>query len=120
MVVVIGADVHKATHTLVAVDEVGKVLGQGVFQARREGHLKALGWARRSFKDTELVWAIEDCRHLNHATSPHDATSFTLRDSTITFYEDRPFPPDTVRALGRAGGGARRDVARPKSRAVDL
>lgn len=64
MVVVIGADVHKATHTLVAVDEVGKVLGQGVFQARREGHLKALGWARRSFKDTELVWAIEDCRHL--------------------------------------------------------
>ena len=64
MVVVIGADVHKATHTFVAVDEVGKVLGQGVFAARREGHLKALGWARRQFKDAELVWALEDCRHL--------------------------------------------------------
>ena len=64
MVVVIGADVHKATHTLVAVDEVGKVLGQGVFAARREGHLQALGWARRSFNAAELVWAVEDCRHL--------------------------------------------------------
>lgn len=64
MVVVIGADVHKATHTLVAVDEVGKVLGQRVFAARREGHLQALGWARRVFRDAELVWAVEDCRHL--------------------------------------------------------
>ncbi|MBD8060702.1 IS110 family transposase [Cellulomonas sp. JH27-2] len=64
MVVVIGADVHKASHTLVAVDEVGKVLGQGVFTARREGHRKALGWARHQFKDAQLVWAVEDCRHL--------------------------------------------------------
>ncbi len=64
MVVVIGADVHKATHTLVAVDEVGKVIGQGVFPARREGHLKALGWARHAFRDRETVWAVEDCRHL--------------------------------------------------------
>lgn len=65
MVVVIGADVHKATHTLVAVDEVGKVLAQGVFPARSEGHLKALGWARRQFAGEDLVWAIEDCRHLS-------------------------------------------------------
>jgi transposase len=65
MVVVIGADVHKATHTLVAVDEVGKVLAQGVFPARSEGHLKALGWARRRFAGAELVWAVEDCRHLS-------------------------------------------------------
>jgi transposase len=65
MVVVIGADVHKATHTLVAVDAVGKVLGQGVFSARSEGHVKALGWARRQFPGVELVWAVEDCRHLS-------------------------------------------------------
>lgn len=64
MVVVIGADVHKATHTLVAVDEVGKVVGQGVFPARREGHLRALGWARGTFAGVELRWAVEDCRHL--------------------------------------------------------
>jgi transposase len=67
MVVVVGADVHKATHTLVAVDEVGKVLGQGTFAARTEGHLKALAWAKRRFGSggVELVWAIEDCRHLS-------------------------------------------------------
>lgn len=63
MVVVIGADVHKATHTLVAVDEVGKVVGQGVFPARREGHLRALAWARRVC-GAQVRWALEDCRHL--------------------------------------------------------
>lgn len=67
MVVVIGADVHKQTHTLVAVDEVGKAVGQGTFQARRSGHLKALAWARRTFEGAEVVWAIEDCRHLSGA-----------------------------------------------------
>lgn len=67
MVVVIGADVHKHSHTLVAVDEVGKVLAQGTFTARHEGHLRALGWARSRFTDCEVVWAIEDCRHLSGA-----------------------------------------------------
>ena len=62
--VVVGADVHKRTHTFVAVNEVGKQLGQLTVAATSVGHLKALGWARREFGD-ELSWAVEDCRHLS-------------------------------------------------------
>lgn len=62
--VVVGADVHKRTHTFVAVNEVGKQVGQLTVAATSAGHAKALGWARREF-GTELVWAIEDCRHLS-------------------------------------------------------
>lgn len=60
--VVVGADVHKRTHTFVAVDGVGKQVGQMTVAATTAGHRKALGWARREFGD-ELTWAIEDCRH---------------------------------------------------------
>ena len=62
--VVVGADVHKRTHTFVAVDQVGRQLGQLRVEATSKGHAKALGWARREFGD-ELTWAIEDCRHLS-------------------------------------------------------
>jgi transposase len=61
--VVVGADVHKRTHTFVAVDAVGKQVGQLTVAATSVGHAKALGWARREF-GVELTWAIEDCRHL--------------------------------------------------------
>lgn len=62
--VVVGADVHKRTHTFVAVDEVGRVLGEKVVKATSEGHHQAVAWARARF-GTELRWAIEDCRHLS-------------------------------------------------------
>jgi transposase len=62
--VVVGADVHKRTHTFVAVDEVGRKLGEKVVDATTEGHRQAVRWARRQF-GVELVWAIEDCRHLS-------------------------------------------------------
>lgn len=62
--VVVGADVHKYTHTFVAVDQVGRELGQRTVAATSEGHAKALAWAREAFGE-ELIWAIEDCRHLS-------------------------------------------------------
>lgn len=62
--VVVGADVHKRTHTFVAVDQVGKQVGQITVEAVTAGHRKALAWARERFGD-DLVWAIEDCRHLS-------------------------------------------------------
>ncbi len=62
--VVVGADVHKRTHTFVAVDEVGRRLGEKVVTATTEGHGQAVQWARNQFGD-DLVWAIEDCRHLS-------------------------------------------------------
>jgi transposase len=62
--VVVGADVHKRTHTFVAVDEVGRKLAEKVVAATSAGHIEAVMWARERFGG-ELVWAIEDCRHLS-------------------------------------------------------
>ena len=47
--VVVGADVHKRSHTFVAVDAVGKQLGQLTVDATTKGHHKALAWVRKSF-----------------------------------------------------------------------
>ena len=40
--VVVGADVHKRTHTFVAVDEVGARLGEKVVAATSAGHAEAV------------------------------------------------------------------------------
>ena len=63
--IVIGADVHKSSHALAAVDAAtGQLLGEREIAAREQGHLEALRWAREL--GGELVWAIEDCRNLSH------------------------------------------------------
>ena len=62
--VVVGADVHKRTHTFVAVDEVGRKLGEKTVAAITAGHAEAVMWARERF-GADVVWAIEDCRHLS-------------------------------------------------------
>lgn len=62
--VVVGADVHKRTHTFVAVDEVGRELGHKTFDATTAGHHQAVAWVRERF-GREVRWAIEDCRHLS-------------------------------------------------------
>jgi transposase len=59
--VVIGTDVHKRTHTFVAVDDLGRKLGETTVAATTSGHHRALRWARREFDD--LRWGIEDCRN---------------------------------------------------------
>ena len=59
--IVIGADTHKASHALAAVDEgTGRVRGSRQIKADGPGHLAAVRWAREL--DEERVWAIEDCR----------------------------------------------------------
>jgi transposase len=64
IMVVVGADVHKRTHTFVAVDEVGRKLGEKTVKAITAGHAEAVMWARERFGG-QVVWAIEDCRHLS-------------------------------------------------------
>jgi transposase len=59
--VVVGVDAHKRTHTLVAVDEAGRKLGERTVAATPDGHLDAVTWAARW---PEHVFALEDCRHL--------------------------------------------------------
>ena len=69
--VVVGADVHKRTHTFVVVDAVGKKLGQKTVKADGRGHDQAIRWVQTEFAeqitaDPEgLRWGIEDCRHLS-------------------------------------------------------
>ena len=62
--IVIGADTHKGSHTLAAVDEgTGRVRGSREIKADDGGHLAAVRWARGL--DEDRVWAIEDCRHVS-------------------------------------------------------
>ncbi len=62
--IVIGADPHKRTHTLVAVDAaIGEQLGCETVSSSTSGGDVALRWARRLGEDR--VWAIEDCRHVS-------------------------------------------------------
>ena len=72
--IVIGADTHKNTHALAAVDaNTGQLRGEREIPARDVGHLEALRWAHEL--DGEIVWAIEDCRdlsyHLEQSTPGH-------------------------------------------------
>ena len=60
--VIIGADTHKRSHTVVAVDAAGRKLGERTVGATPAGHLELLRWAERF---AERSWAIEDCRNLS-------------------------------------------------------
>lgn len=63
--IVVGADTHKDTHTAVAVDAAtGQLLDELTAPARKRGFITHLDWAR-SFGDADVVWAIEDCRHVS-------------------------------------------------------
>jgi transposase len=64
MVVVLGVDVHKDTHTAVAVDQAGRRLGEYTVRAVDAGHRRLAGWARRQFPGRRS-WAVEDCRHVS-------------------------------------------------------
>jgi transposase len=60
--VVLGVDPHKRTHTVVAVDEAGRQVGELTVGARSEGHLHAVAWARQFGEDRR--WAVEDARQV--------------------------------------------------------
>jgi transposase len=62
--IVIGADTHKCSHALAAVDAgTGRQRGGREIRAEEQGYLAAVRWARGL--DDERVWAIEDCRHVS-------------------------------------------------------
>lgn len=43
---------------------LGRKLGEKIVKATTPGHAEAMIWARERF-GAQLVWAIEDCRHLS-------------------------------------------------------
>jgi hypothetical protein len=59
--IMIGADSHKRSHTVVALNEVGRRLGQKTVSTDIDGHLALLQWSGQ-FDDVHF--ALEDCRHL--------------------------------------------------------
>lgn len=64
--IVIGADTHKQTHTVAAVDAATGQANQNVtVRVRQRSFEDLVVWARRI--DSERVWAIEDCRHVSGA-----------------------------------------------------
>ena len=64
--IVIGADTHKRSHTLAAVEAAsGRMLAERTVPARRRCFEALLTWARGH--GSERVWAIEDCRHVSGA-----------------------------------------------------
>lgn len=97
--VVFGVDAHKRSHTVVAVDEVGRKVGEKTInKTTSAAHLGLLCWAE-TLSD-ERVWAIEDCR----------AVSRRLEGDLVTAGEQvRRVPPHlmgkerkTVRTPGKS------------------
>jgi transposase len=63
MTVTLGVDPHKASHTVVATDPVGRQLDQTTSRGTRTSdHQELIGWARQHWP--ERTWAVEDCRHV--------------------------------------------------------
>ena len=62
--VIIGVDPHKDSHTLVAIDDLGRYLAELVIESGVTGHQGGLAWATDRF-GAEVTWAIEDVRHVS-------------------------------------------------------
>ena len=101
--IVIGADIHKRSHTLVAVRAgSGEFLAELEIKAGPTGHLQALRWGRELGE--ERVWALEDCRHVSRR----------LEEALLGEGEQ------VVRVAPRFTGLGRREERRPgKSDAID-
>ncbi len=62
MMVMLGTDAHKRSHTVVAIDAAGAEIGSVTVAATPEGHLRLVKWAAQW---PQRRWAIEDCRALS-------------------------------------------------------
>jgi transposase len=63
--VTLGVDAHKRTHTIVADDANGRQLACKTIATTTKDHLGQLTWAEELANGDELLWAVEDCRHLS-------------------------------------------------------
>jgi transposase len=60
--VVLGADLHKRSHTIVVIDATGRQLAEKTVAATDAGHLELRRWAGQW---PDRTWGLEDCRHLS-------------------------------------------------------
>ena len=64
--IVLGADMHKSSHSIVAVDAAtGQMLGEKTVAVGARGFGALVLWARGLAG--ERTWALEDCRHVSGA-----------------------------------------------------
>ena len=64
--IVLGADTHKRSHTVAAINAAtGQLLGDKTVAVGARGFAALVIWARGL--DGERVWALEDCRHVSGA-----------------------------------------------------
>jgi transposase len=99
--VILGADLHKRSHTVVVIDEMGRRVAERRVAATSEGHLEVLSWASQWPMRT---WGLEDCRHLSRRL---EADLLRAGESVVRV------PPKLM-------AGARRSVREPgKSDPID-
>ena len=99
--VVLGADLHKRSHTIVVINETGRKLAEKTIAATAEGHLELRRWAARW---PERRWGLEDCRHLSRR----------LEADLVRAGED------VVRVSPKLMAGTRRSIREPgKSDPID-
>ena len=115
--IIVGVDAHKRTHTLVAVDAVGRKLGEKTVASTSDGHDDGLLWAQRRF-GSDLLWGIEDCRQV---------TARLERDLMARKQRVVRVPPrlmaharDTLRTRGKSDAIDALAVARAVQREPDL
>jgi transposase len=66
--IVLGADMHKRSHTIAAVAAgTGELAGEQTVEVGTGGFAAALDWGRGL--GGERVWALEDCRHVSRPLS---------------------------------------------------
>src|SRR3954452_25132863 len=62
--IVVGADMHKRSHTVAAIAATtGEAVGDKTIQVGEAGFIALLDWARGFGSDR--AWALEDCRHVS-------------------------------------------------------
>jgi transposase len=90
--IVVGVDVHKHSLTAVAVDQLGRVVGE------RSGPVDGTVISRACSLDEERLWAVEDCRHVTRGLEQ----ALTAADERLVRVPPRLTAPQ--RRRGRARG----------------
>ena len=106
--VTIGADCHKESHTLVAVDPVGRKIAEVTVSNRPTSYTQVLTWAQQL--DAERVWGIENSGSFGRALAQYLVgqdervyevnPQLTGRKRRTSLARDKSDPPDAL-AIGR-------------------
>ena len=112
--IVLGADMHKRSHTIAAIAAAtGELRGEKTVRVGDDGFVALLDWARAL--GGERVWALEDCRHVSGSLERFLIGQRRARRPGRDQADERRAPRRPRarqvrphrRAGGRAGGAAR-------------